>query len=50
LLELNGIALRSADDLRRALAERPADADVKLVLIDRRGERRECVWKPSAER
>lgn len=50
LVELNGTPLRSGDDVQRTLAARPADAEVRLVLIDRTGQRRERVWKPSVER
>ena len=46
LLELNDVALESAADVSRALAEREEGEDVRVTFIDRRGNRRTMTWKP----
>jgi hypothetical protein len=48
LVEIDGRALKSRDDLTAALSARAADAELTLVLIDRWGERCSRAWKPEA--
>lgn len=45
LLELEGRALRSGEDVREALARRPIGEPVELLVL-RSGQRRELVWSP----
>lgn len=46
LVELNGRALKSSDDLTDMLAARGESAEVKVELIDRWGQQRTRIWKP----
>jgi len=45
LVELDGRPLRERDDISAVLGERQADSDLRLVLIDRFGQRRTRIWK-----
>ncbi|TDJ78891.1 MAG: PDZ domain-containing protein [Planctomycetota bacterium] len=48
LLELNGVALATVDDVTRGLAAREPGADLRLT-IERGGRERTLIWKPSPE-
>jgi hypothetical protein len=49
LVELNGRALKVRDDISAALAERGAQDEVRVELLDRWGRRCTRVWKPAPE-
>jgi len=49
LLEMNGTPLAKPGDIGRVLAERPKGEALRVVLEDRRGERRELTWLPGPE-
>lgn len=46
VIEMNGQAIFDGADIRRVLAERPEKEELKVVVINRRDQRRELVWKP----
>lgn len=48
LLELDGVALRTADDIERAMKARGKDADLALSWIDGLARRQEKTWKAPA--
>lgn len=49
LLEINGIAIQSRDDLSHVLSIRPADGELNVVWVDAWGHRRSKTWRPEAE-
>jgi hypothetical protein len=46
LLELNGVDIKSADDVGRVLRERSPDAVIEAVVATSSGERRTLTWRP----
>jgi hypothetical protein len=46
LVELDGRALRTSEDISAQMAQRAPDGDLRLVLLDRFGQERTRVWKP----
>ncbi|MBM3986585.1 MAG: PDZ domain-containing protein [Planctomycetes bacterium] len=50
LLEMNGVSLRSRDDVSRQLQAREERGPVEVIVIDRWGQRRTRSWKPAASR
>ena len=48
VIELNGTPLYGAQDVSKTLGARAKDADVAVVLIDKKGQRRTLTWKPTA--
>jgi hypothetical protein len=47
LIEMNGVPLYGGDDVSKVLRERTPDAEVVVVLIDGKGQRRTLTWKPA---
>ena len=47
VIELNGPPLYGAQDVSKTLSAREKDADVVVVLIDKKGQRRTLTWKPT---
>ncbi len=46
VVELDGVPVFSGQDVRRALAERDSKAELRVVVINSRDQRKELVWKP----
>jgi len=46
--EINGKAIRSADDVKKVLADRSKDGEVAVVVLGEGGDRRTMTWKPKA--
>ena len=46
--EINGTTIRSADDVRKVLADRSKDGEVAVVVLGEGGDRRTMTWKPKA--
>jgi hypothetical protein len=47
LIEMNGVPLYGRDEVSKLLHERTPDAEVVVVLIDGKGQRRTLTWKPA---
>ena len=47
VVELDGQPIRSSDDVKRVLAERKADQELVVSVIDGKDQRRTLRWKPS---
>lgn len=50
LLELDGVALRTADDIERVMKARAKDAELALSWVDGLGQRQKKTWKAPAPR
>jgi len=50
LVELNGAAIRSRDDVTAQIRKRATDAEVRAAVVDRWGQRHEASWRPSGAR
>jgi serine protease Do len=46
--EINGTTIRSADDVKKVLADRAKDGEVAVVVQGEDGDRRTLTWKPKA--
>jgi S1-C subfamily serine protease len=46
--EINGKAIRSADEVKKVLADRSKDGEVAVVVLGEGGDRRTMTWKPKA--
>jgi len=46
--EINGTAIRSADDVKKVLADRSKDGEVAVAVVGEGGDRRTMTWKPKA--
>jgi hypothetical protein len=46
--EINGTTIRSADDVKKVLADRAKDGEVAVVVLGQDGDRRTMSWKPTA--
>jgi hypothetical protein len=49
LIEMNGVPLYGKDDVSKLMRERAPDAEVVVVLIDEKGQRRTLTWRPASE-
>jgi PDZ domain len=46
VIEVNGVTIHGTDDVKKALHDRAANADVSVVVVGQGGQKRTLTWKP----